>query len=564
MLRWFSTNPGSFSASEAAAVEELMLAHQKICDVGRFTMSHLRGEDNYDACISYLNSIDKAAQALRLEIAPRSYRCNFSLNYKALFPDSSRHYRVDVLEASMDHFSEIWVNGEQFTLSQEARAHARTLQEAWCGLSSVLQQWQKASQAQTHYAAAGHQFDLQQLRPRRDDVAAVILALDLAWAQFECQYISELIKIEERARQHIVDAVKFDTAIRRLDLPLQGHEWEVINNNPMLLDVVSVRAQDRLAAQEGLVRCIGRLNSVANYKRKGRDDLGNKILVSALQVLQRCRYEHEDPLPEAAWHAAQALAGDVVDAYEAIRAYLHEVGNCLERVDPHLCNNMGLVNRLTDWEESWEVGLRYMVETSMLEAVCDLIAEVRRLETLTSTLTMMCENCDVELFLVLPRIALLYFVANPNSRRAVLVETLLPHHFTENSAPSTSSSSRAQTQEGGADAKWDEDVKNLLNHYRRTFEVLCEAPVLHAASGQESAWETLLSRAVHGMGEAGPLYDECPAATREAVEDLMRDIEKWSLELQRHCPEDWNQFSSVFVQCFLGGRRRPEVAVFQV
>jgi len=32
-----------------------------------------------------------------------------------------------------------------------------------------------------------------------------------------------------------------------------------------------------------------------------------------------------------------------------------------------------------------------------------------------------------------------------------------------------------------------------------------------------------------------------------AVEGFMRDLEVWSVELQRHCPEDWNQFCSVIV-----------------
>jgi hypothetical protein len=34
-----------------------------------------------------------------------------------------------------------------------------------------------------------------------------------------------------------------------------------------------------------------------------------------------------------------------------------------------------------------------------------------------------------------------------------------------------------------------------------------------------------------------------------AVEALMRTVEGWSLELQRHCPEDWNECSTVLVRC---------------
>ena len=44
------------------------------------------------------------------------------------------------------------------------------------------------------------------------------------------------------------------------------------------------------------------------------------------------------------------LPEDVVGSFEAMRRYLREVKKCLERVDPHLCNNVGLVARLVDWE----------------------------------------------------------------------------------------------------------------------------------------------------------------------------------------------------------------------
>eukprot|EP00435_Cladocopium_sp_Y103_P003446 s4768_g1.t1 len=64
--------------------------------------------------------------------------------------------------------------------------------------------------------------------------------------------------------------------------------------------------------------------------------------------------------------AARTLCGDVVESFVAMRLYLREIGKCLERVDPHLCNNAGLVTRLVDWEESWEVGARYVQNELLL------------------------------------------------------------------------------------------------------------------------------------------------------------------------------------------------------
>ena len=38
------------------------------------------------------------------------YRSSFTINYRALFPDESRNYRVDILEASVEQNAVIWVS----------------------------------------------------------------------------------------------------------------------------------------------------------------------------------------------------------------------------------------------------------------------------------------------------------------------------------------------------------------------------------------------------------------------------------------------------------------------
>ena len=72
-------------------------------------------------------------------------------------------------------------------------------------------------------------------------------------------------------------------------------------------------------------------------------------------VAQSGRFPGLDASPCLKTRIAHILATDVVDSFSAMREYLREVELCLERVDPHLCNNAGLVARLVDWEESWEV-----------------------------------------------------------------------------------------------------------------------------------------------------------------------------------------------------------------
>jgi len=527
MLRsmFSSSGWGAFSAAEVASVEQLCTSHRQLLMDGGF--ADVRSEAGYTACAVFLTNIDKAARALCLEVAQRGYRSQFSANYRALFPDTARHYRVDVLEASIDQHSAIWVNGEKFELSGEAIGHAEALQQAWSDLGALLDRWHAARLA----APDSHRSGAPPGGPTRAELATVLVALDTAWSQFECKYISELIAIEEQARQLIVKAVHYDDQLRSLGKgSLQYKE-----------------------AERNLVQCIAHLNSVANFKRKGRDDLGCDILESAASILQRCKKGHSNaPISGAAREAAQVLASDVVAAYDAMRNYLCEVGTCIERVDPHLCNNVGLVARLVDWEESWEVGARYVREAPMFEAVCDIVAEVKAAQELAPALTTMCEDCDVELFLVLPRVVLLCFLADPANKRAELVKSLLPHRF-------------RTTSEGALPGKLDPEFNELFEQFGQALRVLESTWAAAArAASKDAAWEFLVKRAVLGGGDVRNLYGECPLPSQKVVEDLMREVERWSLELQRHCPEDWNQFSAVLVQCLTGGSPKEPAPKFQV
>eukprot|EP00421_Protoceratium_reticulatum_P022932 CAMPEP_0168384614 /NCGR_PEP_ID=MMETSP0228-20121227/14501_1 /TAXON_ID=133427 /ORGANISM="Protoceratium reticulatum, Strain CCCM 535 (=CCMP 1889)" /LENGTH=425 /DNA_ID=CAMNT_0008397785 /DNA_START=57 /DNA_END=1331 /DNA_ORIENTATION=+ len=396
--------------AEATAIERLIAAQQQLLlDEGRLDM---KSEAGYAACAAMLASLEAAAQVLGLETAPRSYRARFSANYQALFPDEERHYRVDVLEASADQDPAIWVNGDKFEFSADATCHAQQLQHAWSALCMHLDLWEQSASRL-------------ELRPSQRDLAACLDTLDHAWADFEQQYICELIAIESKARRLIVQAVEQERKLQLLEQSLRP-----VASRHVLSEIPEYRQE-----QTRLVACIARLNAVANVTRKGRDDLGVEILESANAALRRCDAGElggrgaGSSCARYACGAARVLAQDVVGSFAAMRSYLQKVARCLERVDPHLCNNQGLVTRLVDWEESWEVGSRYVLRPAMLDAVCDLIAEVRAAQQLAPALASMCEDCDVELFLVLPRIIVLCFAAEPGASRRELVRTLLPHRF---------------------------------------------------------------------------------------------------------------------------------------
>jgi hypothetical protein len=291
-----------------------------------------------------------------------------------------------------------------------------------------------------------------------------------------------------------------------------------------------------------LTAAITRLNSVANVHRKGRDDLRMEVYIDAKKTLRRCSDAGSSKLENAyLMSAAKILATDVVDSFAAMRAYLREVAHCLERVDPHLGNNSGLVTRLVDWEESWEVGTAYLQQQPVLQALCDSVAEVRQAQKFVPKLIEMCEECDVELFMALPRLIWLRFLSQPemqNVQKPLLVR-LLPHRFKDVASKTPTPCA---------------ELRTLFAKYGVTDRAIEDALSIAASRSPESdSYSLLVRRVLSGNDDADDCFSSVPHASRANVqahvESLVHELEGWSIELQRHCPEDWNQYSAVLVRC---------------
>eukprot|EP00931_Biecheleriopsis_adriatica_P050274 TRINITY_DN2909_c0_g1_i2.p1 TRINITY_DN2909_c0_g1~~TRINITY_DN2909_c0_g1_i2.p1 ORF type:complete len:535 (+),score=102.42 TRINITY_DN2909_c0_g1_i2:75-1679(+) len=523
----------SLSSSEEASVTRLATAYRRLLiESGRV---NTKSEAGFNACALFLESLDAAARALRLDAAPRTYRSAFTINYRALFPDEARNYRVDVLEASVEQYAVIWVNGDKFEFSAEAMRRAEALQRSWSDLGTVLDRCVQAVD-QPRVTT----------RPGRSELRSTLVALDSSWASFEHKYIAELIDIEEKARRLIVQAIERERSLQLLEA--QYGEDEALQNLPSYREDL-----------KRLVACIAHLNSVANFRRKGRDDLSVDVLFDAMNTLSRCDAAEKNGENTEILAAARILSKDVVDAFVAMREYLREVERCLERVDPHLCNNVGLVAKLVDWEESWEVGTRYVQHDKLMKGVCDLVAEIRVAQRIAPGLTTLCDECDVEMFMVLPRIIWLRCLAKP-SRQLDLFRSLLPHRFV--------------TTPGNEDS-WPEtpELEVFMEKFQTANGLLMGAQPAGAVGvppadvSERAAWEILVKRVVNGAGGEdtyGTLAPALRARAEAAVEELMHELERWSMELQRNCPEDWNQCMGILVGCLSGRSSRVTRGPFRV
>mmetsp|Transcript_75076 Transcript_75076/g.104297 ORF Transcript_75076/g.104297 Transcript_75076/m.104297 type:complete len:173 (+) Transcript_75076:2-520(+) len=172
----------------------------------------------------------------------------------------------------------------------------------------------------------------------------------------------------------------------------------------------------------------------------------------------------------------------------------------------------------------------------------------------------MCEECDVEMFMVLPRLAWLRYLDKP-CQLSGLFKSLLPHRFADSGV--------VQKE---APEPSDPELISLMQKFGRTKQLLMETMkpsqggTLTTGCFEDAAWELLVKRVVNGVN--GDMYTNvCPSLrepVEKAVEELMRDLEAWSMELARHCPEDWNQCCGILVQCLSGSEKEGSKGPFRV
>lgn len=514
------------------------------------------GEAAHTACYTFLVQLDRCASALHLPVTPRKHREQFTLHYRAFFSDENRQYRVEVLAASVQQHAAIWVNGDRFNFSSDVVECSMKLRSALLDVFALLDDRRKVLQNGNAVLA----------RSGWNELRSTLHAFDVAWVEFERRYIGELIEIEKTARGLLVEAIEHAKRLQRLEADCRSTR-------------TSQLLADYMQEQRQLFACISRLNSVANVDRKGREDLTPEVLNEAILAL-RGGDDHEGlgnasvmdktllsaPFEEidesGSSDYVRILAADVAEAFEAMRDYLCKVEPHLEHVAPRLSENAGLVARLADLEESWEMGSTYVQCRPMRQALGSLVGELKAAQKIVPELECMCEACDVEWLLALPKIVWLCFLKQP-LRHVEVLKSLLPHRFPE--------------LESEQAAVGDTDLRLFAAHFTRVQQLLIDARVQESrrSRGQEAtardafAWEILLRRAVYGaqLVQPGAQEPRMPSLAHDvgaALSEFNRELERWSIELQRHCPMSWNHCSALLVRCLTGDQQKQRQTEFRV
>lgn len=490
-------------------------------------------EEGAEACVAFLNQIDRCAAILRAKAASRCYRAGFTVHYRAAVPDGGRHYRVEVLAASLAQHGAIWVNGAKFEFSSEVLQCGGVLKRQLFQLCNHLCDY--SSSANDSSSPSSSSGAKSPVSARRADLCAQLTAFDMAWTSFEEAYIGQLMEIEKSARGLLVEAIHHEQCLRVMEEARRSSrtfsEDERADEQQMQRAHLS---KEHSQQQVQLFRCLSRLNSVANVNRKGREDLGPEVFEAAAAAIRRGEAAPGSP--------NGVIIKEVAESFEAMRNYLRMVDPLIDQVAPRLSENVGLAARLAQLEEGWELGFNYLLHKPMRDAMLYLVIELKAIQSLDPQLTALCESCDVEWMMVLPKLVWLCFLQNPE-RYSEVLRSLLPQRF-----PECSNSSSGYRR--------DADLQALHARFRHVYSKMAKmAPV----SGRKT-WELLVRWVSFGTGGLGlrPCDLAADGALYEVVE-FVKELEIWSMELQRHCPQDWNQCSSLLVRCLTGcQQKQPE------
>jgi len=235
----------------------------------------------------------------------------------------------------------------------------------------------------------------------------------------------------------------------------------------------------------------------------------------------------------------RGLAKEIVGAFESIRSYLRQIGPQMESVDPMLSNNVGLVRRLVDWEEGWELGSRYILNDSVLSTVATLSATLQATQEALPDVRTMVDDHDAELFVVLPRLVLLSILANPEEHQEFFNDLLASKQGNREHA-------MRLTDMNALIAKFH-GIKQLL---QMDDPGIISAWPGHDSLGSDLAWAALVKCAVAGPGHIQ--LQGASVSAISAVDKFLLDLERWSMELQRACPTDWNHCAAVLIRCSIG------------
>lgn len=422
----------------------------------------LRTSQGFRGCKLFLSNIEVVNEILEIEASDRIYRNLFTNNYKALFPyPKKRFYRVDVLEASIEGYTSIWVNGERFEFNANVIQTGKELHESWICLVTLIFQIKDLIEERVKKNKDINIFDFEN-ELWRANIINVLKKFDQSWVEFEREYITELISIENVARRFIINLHKhmIDNEI----LTYVGAKSDGNNNYVVFVHEMQKEEKcenngnekDKLTSG---IKCdrldpvffelIKSFYRVLNLNNK-HSTTENINLLTWEQIMQINNLAASSP------HSSFSVLGALsIQCMSEMTIFLKHVADACkvpEKIDPHICNNLSLQQQILRVEETWGIARKQFsklvsmekedVDRLSLVQLVKLLQKVfsiqfqirRRIKGLEIGELMMelgsvkdfeeiylwenifiekLEECDVAALLALPKICCILYLVNP-------------------------------------------------------------------------------------------------------------------------------------------------------
>ncbi|KAF7457653.1 phospho-2-dehydro-3-deoxyheptonate aldolase,related protein [Cryptosporidium felis] len=415
----------------------------------------VRTSEGFRGCKLFLSNIEMVNEILEIEAYDRSYRENFTNNYKTLFPfPKKRVYRVDVLEASIEGYTSIWVNGEKFEFQAGVINSGKELHESWVCLVTLifqLKDWiEERIQENKDSEIFGFEDEIW-----KANIKSVLNGFDKSWVSFEREYIGELISIEKVARRFVLNL------------------WKHIEESGILLDVVCSSSGenerecgDKLSLMKRrfeqfdfknlndpvffeLVRNLFRVSNLNN-----KESFSENIDLSTWEQIMQI-YNLARAFPHSCFSVIGALSEYCISELTELLGEVVELCKTPEKIDPHICNNLSLQQQILRVEESWGMTRRQLNRLVSMEKEgveqLSLVQLVKLLQSIfwvqlrirrkaegkgggtgqvegifqeSNIFLEKLEECDVGAILALPKICCILYLVSPRTCSEVITQFL--------------------------------------------------------------------------------------------------------------------------------------------
>lgn len=288
--------------------------------------------------------------------------------------------------------------------------------------------------------------------------------------------------IERDAKRHVYRGIELDQELKSYEL-LERIKGNVIINNTAY---ESIRKE--------LVEIFCKINSVANYEGKGRDDLGVEILLAAESALR----ENEKST------AIKKLAKKIEDSFNKFRATFHRYEQCVELIDPQLRNNRDLVESLVQFEDTWTKGKFFFLDSDIMNLLIEFSNLVESLGEKYNDVKEKLESMDADVFIIIPSMAILKSLKDKDERIYTFCDKPLDKVF--------------------------EDLKEKTKNLTNDAYTVIEKGLLDKENDERSLKDVKL--------------------TKEKLNEFINEIKGAAMILQRSRPADWNLFMETAMDIF--------------